>query len=62
MEGLLHRDEERLKVVMIGRIGHGDIIVRLCGGEWDELLLLDALCVTKVTSTARHSEQHMHLP
>lgn len=43
MEGLLHRDEERLKVVMIRRVGHGDIVVSLSAGERDELLLLDPL-------------------
>lgn len=49
VEGLLHRDEERLKVVMIGRISHRDVVVGLGAGEGDKLLLLDALYAHDVT-------------
>ena len=49
VEGLLHRDEERLKVMMIGRIGHGYVVVGLGAREGDELLLLDALYAHDVT-------------
>ena len=43
MEGLLHRDEERLKVTVIGRIGHGDVVVGFRAREGDELLLFGTL-------------------